>query len=51
MDTFQRLNLGLALQSGTCLVVLAQAISLRNPLLTGEDGCVSMQHLLMPCSK
>jgi ABC-type iron transport system FetAB permease component len=37
MDTFQRLNLGLVLQSGTCLVVLAQAISLRNPLLTGEQ--------------
>jgi hypothetical protein len=40
MDTFQRLNLGLVLQAGTCLVVLAQAISLRNPLLSGEAGCM-----------
>jgi hypothetical protein len=50
MDTFQRLNLGLLLQSSTCLVVLAQAISLRNPLLTGEAGCMLLQHSEMPCS-
>jgi hypothetical protein len=51
MDTFQRLNLGLALQSGTCLVVLAQAISLRNPLLAGEGGWVLSQQPQLPCSK
>jgi hypothetical protein len=50
MDTFQRLNLGLLLQSSTCLVVLAQAISMRNPLLTGEAGCTLLQHSAMPFS-
>lgn len=35
MDTFRRLNLGLVLQTGATLVVAAQAVSLRNPLLTG----------------
>lgn len=36
MDTFRRLNLGLVLQTGVTLVVAAQAVSLRNPLLTGD---------------
>eukprot|EP00775_Hariotina_reticulata_P012810 gene12810-12938_t len=35
MDTFQRLNIGLMVQSLTSLVVLAQAVSLRNAILTG----------------
>jgi hypothetical protein len=34
----------------TYLVVLAQAISLRNPLLTGEAGCMLLQQFEMPCS-
>eukprot|EP00879_Flechtneria_rotunda_P005067 GHRR01005344.1.p1 GENE.GHRR01005344.1~~GHRR01005344.1.p1 ORF type:complete len:226 (+),score=72.48 GHRR01005344.1:1165-1842(+) len=38
MDTFQRLNLGLLLQCGTCLAVLLQAVSLRNPVLTAYVG-------------
>lgn len=37
MNTFRRLNLALVLQTGTTLVVAAQAVSLRNHLLTG--GC------------
>jgi hypothetical protein len=36
MNTFRRLNLALVLQTGTTLVVAAQAVSLRNHLLTGE---------------
>jgi hypothetical protein len=37
MNTFRRLNLALVLQTGTTLVVAAQAVSLRNPLLTGAS--------------
>eukprot|EP00882_Tetradesmus_deserticola_P025798 GHRQ01028367.1.p1 GENE.GHRQ01028367.1~~GHRQ01028367.1.p1 ORF type:complete len:264 (+),score=84.30 GHRQ01028367.1:154-945(+) len=47
MDTFQRLNLGLLLQSGLCLVVLAQAISLRNPLLTAFLGTLCGATMLL----
>ncbi|WIA30867.1 hypothetical protein OEZ86_000922 [Tetradesmus obliquus] len=47
MDTFQRLNLGLALQASTCLVVLAQAISLRNPLLAAFMGTLCGASLLL----
>lgn len=36
MDTFRRLNIGLVLQTGATLVVAAQAISLRNHMLTGK---------------
>lgn len=35
MHTFRRLNLGIVLQTGATMVVAAQAVSLRNPLLTG----------------
>lgn len=39
LATFKRLNLGLVLQTGATLVVGAQAISLRNNVLTGgEEG-------------
>jgi hypothetical protein len=43
MHTFRRLNLGLVLQTGATLVVAAQAVSLRNPLLTGEVWHVTLQ--------
>lgn len=42
MNTFRRLNLGIVLQTGATLVVAAQAVSLRNPLLTGALCCVHM---------
>lgn len=40
MDTFRRLNLALVLQTGATLVVAAQAVSLRNNLLTGAGSVV-----------
>lgn len=47
MDTFRRLNLGLVLQTGATLVVAAQAVSLRNPLLTGYMLLVCLPSLLL----
>jgi hypothetical protein len=41
MATFRRLNIGLVLQSLGSLVLTAQAVSLRNPVLTGVRGVVS----------
>eukprot|EP00878_Enallax_costatus_P013164 GHUV01013761.1.p1 GENE.GHUV01013761.1~~GHUV01013761.1.p1 ORF type:complete len:223 (+),score=45.17 GHUV01013761.1:1695-2363(+) len=47
MDTFQRLNIGLAVQSLGCLVVLAQAVSLRSPPLVAFLGTVASLGLLV----
>lgn len=47
MHTFRRLNLGLVLQTGATLVVAAQAVSLRNPLLTGYMALVCLPGLLL----
>jgi len=46
MDTFQRLNIGLMVQSLISLVVLAQAVSLRNAVLTGGVMAESIGCLL-----
>jgi hypothetical protein len=51
MDTFRRLNLGLMLQSGATLVVAAQAVSLRNPLLTGVPLCLRLRVIIRKCSQ
>lgn len=49
MNTFRRLNLALVLQTGTTLVVAAQAVSLRNPLLTGYMALVCAPGLFLAC--